>query len=497
MKSCARIPERRTRTAAGPFARALLILWLVPLGGGCAQKGGPPPVTTREAGGFNAPLVISSRPTQDSAAYGASQEQLTAADWHELLELGPRPIWEQLTGRRRQCGDPHAEVQPLDVAPAAKAASATTRPTAAAATAAQPAATQPAVVLNEADLPAEIIPLPGDKVRIIWNLRSYGGTTVKSARDAVTARRTLEVAQPDLAPLVAVLMQDLGAGGVVSPLPRENTIVVSCDKAMRMPVLSLLNDLDHPPRQVEIAAKIFEVSHDFDFQQGTELVLNRLASQGGQDLVSTFSAKRFVDALNKATATPVQGSVLRLMQVFQSAGVSVDVSFQFLAEAGLIQVVSEPRMTVAVGQTGYMLAGQEIPIQSTNVVNNVLQIGTSYKPVGVQLYITPEAAGAQRVKLHTVSIVSAVAGFNAMQEMDGGARPLANPVIDSREAETAVTVADHSTLVISGLRMIRTTTREEKIPGLGDVPVLGWLFKNHRSQQEQTDLYFFITPTML
>jgi type II secretory pathway component GspD/PulD (secretin) len=47
------------------------------------------------------------------------------------------------------------------------------------------------------------------------------------------------------------------------------------------------------------------------------------------------------------------------------------------------------------------------------------------------------------------------------------------------------------------LRMIRTTTRESKVPGLGDIPGLGWLFKNHRSQKQQTDLYFFVTPTLL
>ena len=44
---------------------------------------------------------------------------------------------------------------------------------------------------------------------------------------------------------------------------------------------------------------------------------------------------------------------------------------------------------------------------------------------------------------------------------------------------------------------IRTTTRESKMPGLGDIPALGWLFKNHRSQKLQTDLYFFVTPTLL
>ena len=462
--------------------------------GGCAHKGVETSTTAQQVGSFAPPMVISSRPRQDTAAYAESQDQLSDADWHELLELGPRPIWEQLSAKRppRHMGDPHVGAQPLAVplparGPEMNPSVSTT----------QPAATQPANTVDELELPVQLVDLPGDRTRIIWNLRSSGGTTVTSTRDAVTARRTLAVAQPDLAPLIAVLMQNVGTGGTAAPLPRENTIVITCAKGMRTSVLSLLNQLDRPPRQVEITAKIFEVSRDFDFQQGTELVLNRLASRGGQDLVSTFSAKRFLDALNGSAAAPVQGSVLKLMQVFQSAGVSVDVSFQLLAEAGLIQVVSEPRMTVAVGQTGYLLAGQEIPIQSSNVVNNVLQIGTSYKPVGVQLYITPEAADADRVKLHTVSIVSAVSGFNAVQSMNGGVVPISNPVIDSREAETAVVVGDRSTLVISGLRMIRTTTRENKIPGLGDMPVLGWLFKNHRSQQEQTDLYFFITPTML
>ena len=470
-------PQRRRAALRLTLGRAGIVIGVLQLVGCAAQKPAEPPVTAHEVGSFNQPIVLSSRPAQDSAAYAASQEQLSAADWHELEKLGPRPIWEQLLEAKRpphHFGDCHAAPSPP---------------------ASQPATTQP--VLDESQLPVEVICLPDGKVRLIWTLRSYGGSIVKSSRDKETARRTVEIAPPDLAPLVTVLTQNLGAGNTVAPLPRENAIVITCDKAMRSSVLMLLNDLDRPARQVEIAAKIFEVSRDFDFQQGTELVLNRLATDPTANLTSTFSAKRFLDALTNPTAAPVQGSVLRLMQAFQSAGVSVDVSFQLLAEAGLIQVVSAPRMTVAVGQTGYMLAGQEIPIQSTSIANNVVQVGTQYKPVGVQLYITPEAAGRDRVKLHTISIVSAVSGFSPVPTMTGGVVPLVNPVIDSREAETAVTVDDGSTLVISGLRMIRTTTRENKIPGLGDVPVLGWLFKNHRTQQEQTDLYFFITPTMM
>jgi type II secretory pathway component GspD/PulD (secretin) len=190
------------------------------------------------------------------------------------------------------------------------------------------------------------------------------------------------------------------------------------------------------------------------------------------------------------------------MKTFQSAGVSIDTSFQLLAQAGLINVVSSPRMTVAEGQTGYMLAGQELPIQASSIAAATTSITTTYKPVGVQLYITPEVISDDRIKLHAISIVSSVSGFQQLPTLEGGTTvdgtgALANPILDSREAETAVTIADRSTLVISGLRMVRTTTRENKIPGLGDIPGLGWMFKNHRSQQQVTDLYFFVTPTLL
>jgi type II secretory pathway component GspD/PulD (secretin) len=264
----------------------------------------------------------------------------------------------------------------------------------------------------------------------------------------------------------------------------------------------MLAQLDQPPRQVEITAKMFEVSHDFDFQYGAQILLNRVASDGSQSALSSFSTKQFANSLqqNGTQSISAEGSILRLMQVFQDAGISIDATFQLMAETGLINVVASPRMTVAAGQTGYMLAGSELPIQSSTVVNAVSQTTTTYKPVGVQLYITPQAMGPDSVKLHAISVVSAVSGFVPLPTITGDETPsklLVNPVIDSREAETTVTIDNGNTLVFGGLRMIRTTSRESKMPGLGDIPGLGWLFKNHRSQKQQTDLYFFVTPQLL
>src|SRR4029079_4490226 len=133
--------------------------------------------------------------------------------------------------------------------------------------------------------------------------------------------------------------------------------------------------------------------------------------------ISLFDSKAVTDAA--AAAVPGVGSVVTLTNLFEKAGVSIDASFQILADEGLIRMVSSPRMTVAGGQTGYMLAGQELPIQTANFVSGVLQASTTYKPVGVQMYITPQAVGRNRIKLHTISIVSSVSGFTPVPSISG------------------------------------------------------------------------------
>lgn len=486
-----RVAYLAAKAARGCLLCGVLGLAMVQLAA-CAKKAPPADVGAK---------IISSTPDRDRAAFNASEQQLLPVQWSVIEKRGPKPAWDQLgIGKENYAGlsnsqpttqptgresDPPVVIQHIvSTVPA-------TQPT-----------TQPVTVItqnliSEEGLPIQTVDMPDGKIKVIWTLRNYGGSSVTSARDPSTSRRTVTLAPADLVPLVTVLQQQVGASGTVVPLPRENTIVVTCDRAQKPSVVAMLASLDVPPRQVQISARIFEVSRDFDLQQGAQVVAKRVRPDNAQEVISTFNSQRAADSA--ATGAPFQGSVVTLFKTFEDHGISMEASFQILADAGMVKEVSSPRMTVAAGQTGYMLAGQELPIQTATVANGVVQTATQYKPVGVQLYITPQAVGRNRVKLHTISIVSSVSGFAPLPTLAGGTRlnGMINPVIESREAETAVTIEDGSTLVISGLQMVRTATREEKVPGLGDIPVLGWLFKNHRSQQQMTDLYFFVTPSLL
>jgi type II secretory pathway component GspD/PulD (secretin) len=424
------------------------------------------------------PMVLSGSPEEDSAAYRASTVALSESDWRILEKIAPRPIWERLAHLRYAFGAK---------GPPSPATRPTTRPAAEAA---------PEI----RDVPTT--QLAQGRVRMLYRLRHYGGSRVVSSRDGGTDRYRITRLDPDLKPLVQLVQQELGAKGSVAALPTENALVITCDEAARESVLGLLARIDSPPRQVEVRVKIFEVSHDFDFQYGAHALVEHLASDNTQKFASTFSTKAFLDSLTDTSLGEFgfQGSALRLMKVFEGAGVTLDATFQALAELGLIKVVAAPRMTVASGQSAYMLAGQELPIASAKIANDkLITEKVSYKPVGVQLYITPQVVGPDAVKLHVVTSVTAVSGFAPLPSLSGeqSAEMLVNPILDSREAETYVQVGDGSTLVIGGLRMIRTITRERKVPVLGDIALLEWLFKNHRSQNQVTDLYFFVTPAIL
>src|SRR5439155_2500739 len=337
-------------------------------------------------------------------------DQLNEADWRVLESLGPKAIWERIADMNRSAKDRRVAEGGASTRPSYAKAIATTRP---AITAAEVAAQTPT------------IRLPDGNIRMIYALRNYGGTTVTAATDAGTQRRTVNAKAPDLTPLVAALATQLGDGSTVAPLPNENTLIITCAPAMKDSVIAMLTQLDQPARQVEITAKMFEVSHDFDFQYGAQILLNRVASDGSQSALSSFSTKQFANSLqqNGTQSVSAEGSILRLMQVFQDAGISIDATFQLMAETGLINVLASPRMTVAAGQTGYMLAGSELPIQSSTIVNAVSQTTTTYKPVGVQLYITPQAMGPDSVKLHAISVVSAVSGFVPLPTMTGDEDP--------------------------------------------------------------------------
>jgi hypothetical protein len=338
------------------------------------------------------PIVFSGNPSRDAAAYGATTEVLTDYDWQILEKLAPRPIWERLAAVR-------AMLEARQPAPA-------------------PPQPKPDLLGDGMKLALDVptTKLPDGKIQMFYRLRHYGGASVVAAPAQGMTRRAITVKPADLTALVTLVTAQLGGKGTVVPLPTENTLVITCDPAVKQQVLTLLAGIDVPPRQVEITAKIFEVKHDLDFQIGAKTLLEHMASSNEQSILGTFNPVDFLESIG--TSAGFQGGILRVLQVFESAGLKIDTTIQMLVDTGLIKMVASPRMAVTAGKTAYMHAGEELPIQSARIASDTLLTEkTTYRPIGVQLHITPQVVGPDGVKLHVVTAVTVVAGFGNRSSM--------------------------------------------------------------------------------
>jgi len=169
--------------------------------------------------------------------------------------------------------------------------------------------------------------------------------------------------------------------------------------------------------------------------------------------------------------------------------VNVDVLLEALQQNGAITVLAEPNITAVTGQTASFLAGGEVPIPIP-VGQNLL--GIEYKPFGVSLLFTPTLLPNQRIAMRVRPEVS-----NPVQNGGISSQGISVPAFQVRRADTTVEVASGDTFAIAGLFQRNGEQDINKFPYLGDLPVLGELFKSTKYQRGETELVILITPYLV
>ena len=163
-----------------------------------------------------------------------------------------------------------------------------------------------------------------------------------------------------------------------------------------------------------------------------------------------------------------------------------------LSNKGLFQSLAEPNLIATNGKEASFLAGGEYPypvVQSGSGTNSVT---ITFKEFGVRLSFTPTVLGGDLIHLKVKPEVSSLDFANAVV-IDG----FRVPALSTRRTETEVELRDGQTFAIAGLMNNTLTNSMSKIPGIGDIPILGLLFKSKAHQKNQTELVVMITPTII
>ena len=163
-----------------------------------------------------------------------------------------------------------------------------------------------------------------------------------------------------------------------------------------------------------------------------------------------------------------------------------------LQNKGLFQSLAEPNLIAENGKEASFLAGGEYPYPVVQGQSGGTSVTIQFKEFGVRLSFTPTIVGNDLVKLKVAPEVSSLDFSNAIT-LEG----FRVPAITTRRTQTEVELQDGQTFAIAGLMNNTITSQMSKIPGIGDIPILGYLFRSKAAQKNQTELVVMITPTIL
>lgn len=241
-------------------------------------------------------------------------------------------------------------------------------------------------------------------------------------------------------------------------------------------------------KQVRLQVRIVEVDRSKLNQFGINIF------SGGNN-IGNLTNNQFpvTTAINVTpTGTTFQSSD-PLNFLFYNTNINVGVAIRDLENRQVLQILAEPNITTLSGQKASFLSGGEFPfpvVQSTG--GGFPTVAIQFRPYGVKLEFTPVVNADGTILLHVAPEVSALDYTNSVT-ISG----FTVPAISTRRADTQVQLRDGQSFAISGLLDRRTTDSMSQVPGLGQLPILGNLFKSKNINHSTVELIVIVTPTIV
>ncbi len=261
------------------------------------------------------------------------------------------------------------------------------------------------------------------------------------------------------------------------------------------------------PVQVMLQVKIAEVSRDTLKQIGVNWNITDPSSGFKLGLLGTrdfLQPAEFTQIFDKITGLPTgqffQNKAAKfLLSSFggysmpfsagKILGANVEGAIDALDREGLLSILAEPSLTALSGEKASFLAGGEFPVPIPDDKGN---ISVSFKKYGVGLDFIPVVHSSNRISLKLKTEVS--------QLTEAGGVKLTNitiPALQTRNAETVVEMGSGESFAIAGLLQNTMNTDDTKLPGLGNLPVIGALFKSNKFRRQETELVIIVTPYLV
>ena len=302
--------------------------------------------------------------------------------------------------------------------------------------------------------------------------------------------------------------------------PETHRVVYIADEATAKYIGQVLTNLDRPKPQVLIKVVFLEVTRNDSSDIGVEGSFSKsIGNSGSSGLVTNFTVANpgtptaaivpssitpaqslpFVSAANTfGSQPPASSSLAGANGLYQILGQDYQATIHAIAQAGRAKVLSRPSILARNNQPATITVGQEVPLITGTTYDSLgnTHNAYTYTSVGVILKVTPFITEDGLVEMMVSPQISQIDPTLSIpiSASASGSGVISAPVIDIRSADTVAVTPDGQTVVIGGLMQNTKTETVTKIPLLGDIPLVGNLFKRTQKSDAKSELIIFLTP---
>lgn len=333
-----------------------------------------------------------------------------------------------------------------------------------------------------------------ERERLVFELKNADATEVQDTLAAYFAGEA-DIARATLGPQVSgSLLAQLEREVTIVGDPSSNKLVISASPRYVDAVTNIIQELDAAPPQVMIQVLLAEVTLDSLGQWGMDVNVGGVVVQS--DISGTTISQSNIGGDNYSFGALAAGAgVATAFGVPNLAIASTDFGLliRALQAQGKLEVLSRPQVQVANNQTANIQVGEDVTVPIGTVQSgDLLRAETERREVGIILEVTPTISSDGFVRMDISPEISSVS--DRATQIDENFEV---PIITQRRLSTTVAVSDGQSVVIGGLIQTSESSRETKVPLLGDIPLIGGLFRTDSSEKIKTELLIILTPYVI
>lgn len=293
---------------------------------------------------------------------------------------------------------------------------------------------------------------------------------------------------------------------VISPDKATNSLIIVAPPADYQNIMQVIKQLDRRRKQVYVEAMIVEASIDNLKELGAQWRItaeknNEPVFISGFGKMDASAISNVINGLSGMTLGGIGNFLNVPVTTTDSSGNTTTTTltipgfaalFSLNEFKGAVNVLSTPQILTSDNKEAEIVVGENVPFISKRerdiTTSSTILNSIERKDVGITLRLTPQITEGDYVKMEIYQEISSLKGDTENIILNVG------PTTTKRSTKTSVVVRDSQTVVIGGLMEEKEEVNINKVPLLGDVPVLGWIFKNKKQEKKKTNLLIFLTP---